>query len=174
MNPVMQSEGVAPAEAREGREDTEAVSSDGCPDGCDELAGLFRAHGVRRTRQREVVYGALMACRSHPTAEELHSLVKESAPGLSLATVYNALDVFTAVGLCRRIPGASGGHASRFDADVHPHAHVTLSDGRVLDVPADLSERLVGAMPSKVVRELEDRMGVSIRGMTLGFTGEAR
>jgi len=137
---------------------------------CTDAHDKLRQCGVRRTRQREVVYEALASCTSHPTAEELHERVKSLAPGLSLATVYNALDVFTEVGLCRRIPGPGGGDACRFDADVRPHAHITLHDGRVLDVPHDLSERLLDALPAGTIRELEQRLGVSIRGVSLGFT----
>jgi Fe2+ or Zn2+ uptake regulation protein len=122
-------------------------------------------NGLRCTRQREVIYEALAATRMHPTAEELFSSVRAIEPGLSLATVYNTLDALTACGLVRRLPCPSG--ACRFDAEMHDHVHLSTSDGRIIDAPEDLSGRLLGAIAPEVIAELEQRMGVRVRGLSL-------
>ena len=83
----------------------EPKPSTSCAD--TDLRELFRAHGLRCTRQRERIYEALASSTSHPTAEELHLAVRDADGGLSLATVYNTLEAFTERGLCRRVPSAS-------------------------------------------------------------------
>jgi Fe2+ or Zn2+ uptake regulation protein len=122
---------------------------------------LFRRNGLRRTRQRELVYHELLASKSHPTAEELFDAVRARDRRLSLATVYNTLDVLVERGLARRVPALCSG-PSRFDADLSHHAHVTTGDGRVVDLPEDLSKRLLGAVDARVVREIESRLGVRV------------
>jgi Fe2+ or Zn2+ uptake regulation protein len=124
-------------------------------------------NGLRCTRQREVIYQALAAARSHPTAEELFQSVRPMEPGLSLATVYNTLDALSACGLVRRMPCPGGSGACRFDAITRDHVHIAIADGRIVDAPEDISGRLLGAIPQDVIAELEQRMGVRVRGLSL-------
>lgn len=132
----------------------------------DDIRGLFRRHGLRATRQRERIYAALHGSTSHPTAEELLSSVRESNPGLSLATVYNTLDALWEAGLCRRLSPAGGGPA-RYDADLSTHAHLATPDGRFLDLPEDLSRRLAERVGSDLVAEVEQRLGVRVESVSL-------
>lgn len=138
--------------------------SDGVP---NHIRMLFEQHGLRCTRQRQVLYDALAATKSHPTADELFQSVKSCEEGLSLATVYNTLEAFIEAGLVRRIPCASGSGACRFDADTRDHVHLAMPDGRVQDVPEDLSGRLLDGIPDSVVSDLERRMGVRVGGLTV-------
>ena len=136
-----------------------------------DLRTLFRDHGLRCTRQREQIYSALSASKSHPTAEELHVSVKNVDGGLSLATVYNTLEAFTGRGLCRRIPSQNGSGPCRFDADLDHHAHILLDDGRILDLPRDLSEMIASEIPGSVLDEIERRLGVRIDRVSLQLSG---
>ncbi|MDX2016939.1 MAG: transcriptional repressor [Planctomycetota bacterium] len=143
----------------------------------DEIRELFRARGLRCTRQRERIYRALAATKSHPTAEELLALVERRAgdESLSLATVYNTLDVFLEKGLARQFRSAS--HASgpvpaRYDADVSDHAHLIEADGSVRDLPEDLSRRVMDRLGPELVAELERRMGVRVKGVEVHVRGE--
>ncbi|QOJ01519.1 MAG: transcriptional repressor [Phycisphaeraceae bacterium] len=122
---------------------------------------LFRSRGLRCTRQREAVYAALAASRSHPTADELLSGVGGDDPELSLATVYNTLDALCECGLARRVPSESGGPC-RFDADTSHHAHVVMPDGAVVDVPEDLSRAILSGVPADPLSELCRRLGVKV------------
>lgn len=141
---------------------------------------IFDRHDLRCTRQREQVYVALMKTKSHPTAEELFHMVAANGhgngseeAGLSLATVYNALEAFTACGLVRRIPCPTGSGACRYDGDTSEHVHVTTEDGKLIDVPADLSRALLDHVPTSVLYELERRMGVRIRGVSVQVVADA-
>jgi len=133
----------------------------------DQTRALFRRHGLRCTKQREVIYRVLADCKSHPTAEELHEQVRAAESGLSLATVYNTLEAFSARGLCRSLPSANGGGAARYDADLSDHVHLTTADGKVLDVPDDLSERLLDGLSEDLISELERRTGLRIGRISL-------
>ena len=134
---------------------------------------IFTEHGLRRTRQRELVYDALASTTAHPTAEELHDALRGTEAGLSLATVYNALEAFLATGLCRRIPSPTSSGACRYDACVEDHAHVILSDGRAIDVPADIGDELLDRLnDAELISAIERRLGVSITGISVRLLAE--
>lgn len=137
----------------------------GCGDAS--IRDLFRESGLRCTRQRELVYGALAATKAHPTADELFLAVRADEPGLSLATVYNTLEALTAAGLCRRLPSANGAGPCRFDADTSRHAHVALPDGRFVDVPDTLGSALLEGVPAEMIATIERELGVSIDDVSL-------
>ncbi len=142
----------------------------------DRARDLLREHGLRATRQREDVYLALAAKKCHMSADEIFDAVGGAAqsspePGMSLATVYNTLEALALAGLCRKLPSACG--ASRYDADVSEHAHLVTADGQVLDVPMDLSEKLMGSIDPKILREVEERLGVKVDGLSLELRSAA-
>ena len=137
----------------------------------NEVRDLFHLHGLRFTRQRDLIFGLLTSQRHHLTAEEIFTDIKAHDPGISLATVYNSLEALTECGLIRRLPRTHASGACRYDADLHPHVHLTLDDGRVLDVPEDLSSELIAALPQRVVERLEERLGVRISRVSLDLSG---
>lgn len=128
---------------------------------------MLERHGLRHTRQRQAVLTALLATAEHPTAEELFESVRQREPGISLATVYNTLDAFVRRGLARKLlPGSSaeapGSPQARYDADTSDHAHLVTQDGRVRDVPEDLSRALREHLPQELIEAIERRMGVRV------------
>jgi len=137
----------------------------------EQLRQIFALHGLRSTRQRESVYRTLSASSEHPTAEQLLGLVNETDPEVSQATVYNTLDTLIECGLANRIPASSSGGACRYDANTGEHVHMVLEDGRILDVPEDLSQRLIDAVPADLLEELSDRLGVTCSGIKIELSG---
>jgi Fur family transcriptional regulator, peroxide stress response regulator len=139
----------------------------------DAIRNLLTRNGLRCTAQREVIYAALAASKAHPTAEELHGVVRPrgDAGGMSLATVYNTLDAFTRHGIARRIGPTCGGSAAafRYDADLANHAHVILADGTMQDLPAELSERIMAHIPRDLVAEVERHLGIQIKRVGVEF-----
>jgi Fe2+ or Zn2+ uptake regulation protein len=139
-----------------------------------EIRELFTRHSIRCTRQREEIYASLRATNSHPTAEELFSSVRQSQPGMSLATIYNTLDIFTRHGLCRRLSapagaGGAGGAACRYDADLSDHSHLVTPDGHVRDLPDDLGREILQHIPRDLVRRVEQAMGARIQRLNVDF-----
>jgi Fur family transcriptional regulator, peroxide stress response regulator len=124
------------------------------------------------TRQRESVYLTLIACESHPTADELMAMVHAVDPEVSQATIYNTLEALVGCGLAQRIPSPTSGGACRFDANTGDHVHMVLDDGRVLDVPMDLSKRILESMPADVITELSERTGIELSSIKIEFIGK--
>jgi Fur family transcriptional regulator, peroxide stress response regulator len=104
----------------------------------EELVALLRSRGKKVTSQRVLIYRMLLGDRSHPTAEQLHSRLKEQLPGLSLTTVYTALNDLVQAGEVRRFEAGDG--SVHFDPEMRPHAElVCVRCGRIDDAPMDRS-----------------------------------
>ena len=139
----------------------EAQPAIACPDSCADCgeAGcidLLRRAGLKPTRQR-VILGELLFSRGdrHVTADMLYAEAREANAPMSLATVYNTLNQFTAAGLLRRI-GADGAK-SFFDTNTTAHPHFYLhGENILLDIPepdvvlANMPEALPGHEVSRV------------------------
>ena len=88
---------------------------------------------TRMTRQRAVILEELRKVKSHPTADEVYSIVRERLPRISLGTVYRNLDFLADTGEILKLEAA--GSTKRFDGDVSWHQHVRcMHCGRIGDV----------------------------------------
>ncbi len=88
---------------------------------------------TRMTRQRAVILEELRKTKTHPTADELYSIVRERLPRISLGTVNRNLDFLADSGEIRRLEAA--GSTKRFDGDISRHQHVRcIQCGRIGDV----------------------------------------
>lgn len=76
--------------------------------------------GQRFSHQRQQIYQAVCATRSHPTAEMVYHQLKPDLPRLSLGTVYRNLHQMAQEGRLTELDGP----AIRFDANTAPHSHV--------------------------------------------------
>jgi Fe2+ or Zn2+ uptake regulation protein len=105
----------------------------------EELVQTFKQHGYKMTPQRRAIIKVLTGDTHHPTAEQIHGLVKERMPDISLATVYNTLHELTKVeGLCELDTGHRGRH---YEVSRQDHAHqVCLECGQIKDVPGDFEK----------------------------------
>ena len=91
---------------------------------------------MRVTPQRLAVHGALQALGRHSTAEEVLARVHGTVPGVSLPTVYAALELLADLGLANRV---QAGRAVRFDPRTQPHHHLVCTVcGAVADLDADV------------------------------------
>src|SRR5919197_3269962 len=94
------------------------------------LTAALRERGMRVTSQRVVLFTALNELGRHATAEEVARAAGERLPGLSLPTVYAALELFEELGLVRRVPA---GAAVLRDPVAHGPAHLACrARGRVV------------------------------------------
>jgi Fur family iron response transcriptional regulator len=102
----------------------------------DALRRLKKAE-LRPTRQR-LALGKLLfdGGDRHVTAENLHDEAMRHGVRVSLATVYNTLNQFTAAGLLREVVVAPG--RSYFDTNIADHHHFFYEDdGALEDIPGD-------------------------------------
>ena len=101
------------------------------------LIERLKAVGLRPTRQRLALAKLLFGPGNrHVSAEQLHGEAVKAQVRVSLATVYNTLHQFTAVGLLREVVVEPG--RSYFDTNVEDHHHFYFQDtGRIEDIPGD-------------------------------------
>lgn len=85
------------------------------------LAETFRANGLKVTPQRQLLFGLLDGNTSHPTAETLFEEASAQMPGISLRTVYTALNDLEEMGELQAVSCGAG--ATRFDPNVDDHHH---------------------------------------------------
>lgn len=72
------------------------------------------------SKQRTIVYNAVMNSSDHPTAEVVLSRCKEVMPSINLATVYRNLNALIKEGSIQKIMVDGG---DRFDKTLGTHAH---------------------------------------------------
>lgn len=97
----------------------------------------LRDAGLRPTRQRLALAKLLFEGPDrHITAEILHEEVEKSGASVSLATVYNTLNQFTAASLLREV--VVGGGRTYFDTNISEHHHFYHeAESRLEDIPQD-------------------------------------
>jgi Fur family iron response transcriptional regulator len=117
--------------------------------------------GLRPTRQRLALARLLLDNGPrHVTAEELFQEARSAGIPVSLATVYNTLNQFTAAGLMTEVVVGSG--QSYFDTNPTSHYHYfDKNTGEIIDVPEEAIEflRLPPPPPGRVI----DRIDVVVR-----------
>lgn len=123
---------------------------------------LFTRHGIRCTTQRAEIYAALCDLDAHPTAEELLDAVRKVSPGVSLATIYNTLDILTKSGLVRMIAPLTPGGPCRYDPVLTDHVHLHTPDGQVQDLPDELGKLVYDHLPKHIIQRIETDLGVTI------------
>lgn len=88
--------------------------------------------GIKPTIHRIAVMEILSTSMSHPTAEEIFEQIKLDYPTVSLATVYNTIEILDSHGLIRSIK--HNNIATRYDFYQRPHFHLySKSDGEIHD-----------------------------------------
>jgi Fe2+ or Zn2+ uptake regulation protein len=99
------------------------------------LAEALRSRGQRVTPQRLAIARVLREAGGHVTAERVYAEVSERMPGVSLPTVYAALDLLEELGHVRRV--ATDGGTVVWDSRVEDHHHATCRGcGTIVDVDA--------------------------------------
>jgi Fur family transcriptional regulator, iron response regulator len=117
--------------------------------------------GLRPTRQRLALAQLLFGAGDrHVSAERLFAEARSKRLSVSLATVYNTLNQFTAVGLLRAV--ALEGERAVYDTNTSNHCHYyDAATGMLSDIEtSDL--RVVGIGPLPQGKEI-DRIDVIVR-----------
>ena len=116
----------------------------------------------RITPQRQAILEELRRLTSHPTADEVHTLVRRRLLRVSLGTVYRNLEMLSDCGLIQKLE--MGGGQRRFDGNTGDHYHVRcVRCGRVEDAPVKPMPAIDGA--------LRKVSGYEVMGHRLEFIG---
>ena len=117
---------------------------------------------MRNTKPRKVILEELKKVTTHPTADEIYSMVRERLPHVSLGTVYRNLEVMSESGMVLKLEMA--GTQRRYDGTADNHYHVRcMMCGRVDDLPIKLL--------NGIEREAREVSAYEISGHQLEFTG---
>lgn len=114
---------------------------------------LFEKHEILPTPQRVEIAHILLERPQHLSAEQIIERLKAADSGVSKATVYNTLNLFSARGLIREV--MVDPVRKFYDSTTHPHHHFyNVDSGELSDIP-DEQVRLDGLpeLPEGTERE---------------------
>jgi len=117
---------------------------------------------TRTTKQRQVILEEIMKVVSHPTADEVHALVRKKLPKISLGTIYRNLEFLAGQNQILRLDWA--GKQRRYDGNTVDHFHLRcVQCGQVKDLLMDYPQE----MEKKVALETD----YDLLGCRLEFVG---
>lgn len=95
-------------------------------------------HNIRPSYIRIEILQYLLDYESHPTVDEIYTVLKKSIPSLSKTTVYNVIDLFVSSNLVR--PVAIEENETRYDAEIRDHGHFKCTEcGKIYDFEVDMN-----------------------------------
>lgn len=96
----------------------------------------YKGMGLKLTPQRIAILQYLQGNERHPSAEEIYTEVSRKFPTMSLATVYNTLEILRRKGELQEL--TIDPDKKRFDPNTIPHHHLICKRcRRIVDVHAD-------------------------------------
>ena len=99
-----------------------------------EIVEEAQKHCYKITPQRREIFKILESNNSHPKAEDIYNALKDSMPDVSLATVYNTLNMLKELGMIDAL-GVVGDDSVRYDPTTEAHDHLyCLRCNRIVDV----------------------------------------
>lgn len=94
---------------------------------------VLKKHQIRVTPQRQIILKYLVSHHNHPSVETLFNELSDELPNLSMATVYNTLNLFVDLNIVIALPNDNGG--LRYDFYGRPHYHIICENcGKIMDV----------------------------------------
>jgi len=121
---------------------------------------------LKATQQRLSILAAMDDCKTHPNPERIYEMIKPSNPSISLATVYNTLESFSASGLIHKVASISGN--MRYDSNMGAHGHIYCHNtDEIIDYyDEDLNEVIINFFKKKKIGNLK------IKNITLNINGD--
>ena len=89
----------------------------------EEAKQILKEAGLRLTKQRLLILDLLKNNRCHPCADDIINEIIDRYGHVTVATVYNTLDVLSKHGLILKIDGLET--KSHYDPNTKPHFHAT-------------------------------------------------
>ena len=119
---------------------------------------------TKQFKKRNAILTCLQHTTAHPSAEDVHRMLQEEHPDISLATVYRNLSLFKKQGIIQSLGTVNG--IERFDANTEPHVHfVCTGCDAVMDLPQI-------SVPFSLGAPAEAEAGCRVEGCQLTFTGK--
>jgi len=103
--------------------------------------------GLRVTQQRALLLEIIRQGKGHLDAYELYRQARERQPGISLSTVYRALQKFKQLGLVDEVHFDEAHHHYEVKPSSEHHHLVCLGCGRVIEFHYPLSRQVKRGVP---------------------------
>jgi len=104
----------------------------------DPITIKLKEIGLKVTPQRQAILKLLKGNRTHPSAESIYHEILKRYPGISFATIYNALSKLAEAGEIQELD--IDPNKKRFDPCLSPHCHFYCKVcRRIYDVEDDLT-----------------------------------
>ena len=114
------------------------------------LARYLEAHGLKQTRQREIILEAFLEAGGHLTGEDLYQLIREEYPKIGYTTVYRTLKLFVEAEIAEERRFDDG--VARYEIENKHHDHlVCLLCGKIFEFESSVIEQ--------AQREVADGLG---------------
>ncbi|MCY3041993.1 transcriptional repressor [Aerococcus sp. JJEM-2022c] len=98
-----------------------------------DAVAYLRERRIRLTSPRKKILKHLIVADHHPTAEQVYQELSQEDQSVSLATVYNTLNIFTDINLVKEVRANDG--ATHFDFFLKKHYHIICQNcGKIVDV----------------------------------------
>ena len=108
----------------------------------DEFVQRCHARGLAVTPQRLAIIGALLASKTHPSAEQICATVRKQLSHISLATVHRILEQFCEAGEARKVTLLYD--SARYDGHAESHHHVVcVQCKQIRDIEMPAVDRLI-------------------------------
>ena len=119
--------------------------------------------GYRITPQRLEIIKVILERGEHTNAEDLYKAIKERYPMISLATIYNTLEILVNVGLIKKLEFSS---ASIYDIKAYPHINLICTNcKKIFDFPLPVDEI------SKLKEKIKEDTGFLVKSFRIDFYG---
>ena len=103
----------------------------------------------------------LKKVNTHPTADDIYSIVRKKIPKISMGTIYRNLEILAKSGLIKRFPVEG---VMRFDAKTDRHYHIRCTKcGKLEDVSLEIEDQ--------IKLNASDKTNFRIDGFKLEFSG---
>ena len=116
----------------------------------------------RNTVQRQIIISTLKKLNTHPTIDEIYTLICKDHPSISKTTVYRNLRQLAADGQVRHISMPDG--LERYDGRIDHHYHFMCRQcGAILDVEIDYL--------TNINDTVQDKYGIQVDNHDVAFSG---
>lgn len=109
-------------------------------------------HNIKPSFPRVKIFQYLVEKKSHPTVDEIHSILVKEVPTLSKTTVYNTLNLFVEANMAKVITIED--NETRYDADISTHGHFKCEQcGTIYDFHIKMDNLETEGLKSFQIRE---------------------
>ncbi len=125
---------------------------------------LLRSASLKVTPQRTAILELLRESREHPSVDQVHRMILQKYPSVSLATIYKTLDLFKEKGLIQEVAASARQVGYDGNPGFHPHL-VCKSCKEILDMPE-------GKLPQEYIKEASKNYGFQVDSQQLFLYGQ--